>query len=108
MVHDEVIKTIAKNRGLSEEQVRQAISSYFDGLRYYITHPLEAKNGIIMHGILTFYIRRSKIETFIERLKLKNFKRKPTADTSNIEFYEELLNVSKKYERQKSKTDLDK
>lgn len=107
MTHNEIIKKIAEKRNLPEAQVKLVIDSFWNGFRYYLTNPLEAKDGIIIHNFLSFYINIFKIKMFIERLKLRNFKREPTAETSQISFYEKLLNNKIKYERQKSKQDDD-
>lgn len=103
MNHDEIIKKLAEKHGLPEEQIKLVVGSFWDGLRHYLTHPLEAKDGIIVHNFLSFYIDIRKIKNYIERLKLKTFKRTPKSETSQIGFYEELLQNKIKYERQKKR-----
>lgn len=101
MINDDIIDKLSEKYKLPPEQIKLVISSFWDGFRYYLTHPLEAKGGIWIHNLLTFYISQKKINNYMERLKLLEFKRKPSAETSKIEFYEELTKVKTKNERQK-------
>lgn len=103
-MNEEIIKKLAEKYNLPEEQIKLVVGSFWDGLRHYLTHPLEAKDGIIVHNFLSFYIGQRKIKNYIDRLKLKTFKRTPKSETSQVEFYEELLQNKIKYERQKTKT----
>ncbi len=96
-----IIEKISKERKLPPEQVKMVIDSLYDGLRYYLTNPLETKDGIILHNFLSFYIDEKKVNKYVERLKLKQFKNPPRSEESQLEFYDDLLKVKKKYERQK-------
>lgn len=101
--NEEIIEKLAKKHGLPEEQIKLVINSFWDGFRYYLTHPLESKDGIWIHNLFSFYIDKRKVQNFIERLKLTTFQNKPSTDKHKIEFYQELLDNKNKYERQKKK-----
>lgn len=103
-MHDEIFEELSRKHGLPKDQIKLVINSLYDGLRYYLTHPLEAKDNITIHNFLAFYIDTKKIEKYIKRLKLKTFKKQPTSEESQIEFYDELLQIKKKYERQKKES----
>lgn len=103
MINEDIIDKLSEKYKLPPEQIKLVINSFWNGFRYYLVHPLEAKDGICIHNFLSFYMSKKKIINYMERLKLIEFQRPPTADTSKIEFYEELLNNKVKYERQKSK-----
>lgn len=102
MINDDIIDKLSEKHNLPPEQIKLIINSFWNGFRYYLTHPLESKGGIWIHNLLTFYMSTKKLNNYIERLKLIEFQRSPTADTSKIEFYEELLKIKIKNERQKS------
>lgn len=83
----------------SEEQIKLVLNSFYDGLRHYLTHPLETKGGIIINNFITIYIKPAKIEKYLERLEIGT-KRKLTPKAADVEFYKQLLQQIKDNERQ--------
>ena len=99
----EIIDKLSEKHKLPPEQIKIVINSVYDGLRYYLTNPLETKDGILIHEFLSFYIDEKKITKYIKKLELKDFKNPPRSDENKIDFYTDLLNLKNKYERQKKK-----
>ncbi len=70
MINEDIIDKLSEKHKLPPEQIKLVIASFWDGFRYYLTHPLEAKAGIWIHNLLTFYMSEKKIKNYMERLKL--------------------------------------
>jgi hypothetical protein len=65
MINDEIIQKLARKHDLPEAQIKLVIQSFYDGLRYYLSNPLESKGGIIIHNFITFYINFKRLLTTI-------------------------------------------
>lgn len=102
-MNEEKLRELSKKYNLPEEQIKLIIRSFNDGLRHYLSHPLEAKGGIMIHNLVTFYTNEKRVKREIERMKLKEFKNKPKVLEESIDFHYKLLETATKYERQKSK-----
>lgn len=89
------IEVIAKKHGLSEDHVKLILSKFWTAIRYYLTNPLESRQGILIPGLLTFRIKSIKVERYIE-----NHSDKFNGD----DFYYKLRQQLKSHERQKSDT----
>lgn len=98
-IKDEVLR---RNPEISEEQYDLVIQDFYLGLRKYITNPQDTKGGILISGLFSLSLRKYKIEKMIDWLKDNNNKIKRKNPTTQ-EFYEELLEQVKRYERQTSK-----
>lgn len=103
-MNEEIIERLAEKHDMSEEQVKLIIKSFYDGLRHYLSHPLEAKGGVMVHGLLTFYINEKKLKKQIEKIELKQFTNKQNAYEEKLTFHNDILENISKYERQKSNT----
>lgn len=101
---DDIITSLARKHKLPEEQVELIIRSFYDGLRYYLSNPLESKSGIMIHNLVTFYINQKRVLKEIERVKVKkDYFKESKGLNNNLEFLTQLLENTYKYERQKEK-----
>jgi hypothetical protein len=90
---DDIFKAVAKELNISEDKVKFVMKNFWLGFRYYLTHPLEAGNGIWLEKFLRFYIPEWAVAKVVENLKPGTFKH---------EFYSKLLKQLRD-EKQKSK-----
>ena len=107
-MNEEIIETLARKHDMPEEQIKLIIRSFYDGLRHHLSNPLESKSGVMIHGLMTFYINEGRMKKEIERLKLKTFSRKPQALENSIANNIAILQNTYKYERQTSKSRINK
>jgi len=68
---------------IPKEKIEFVINHFWDTLRYYITHPLEAGRGIKVDTFLRFYIPAKRA---------RKFKDKALARKNQPELYEEFYN----------------
>ena len=99
--HKEILKELSQKHHLPYSQVKEIIDSFYDGWKYYLMNPMESKGGILINGFVNTYIDPKKITNFIERRKMGMKKSRHSIPSDD--FYNELLNYKKTYERQKSK-----
>lgn len=98
-----------KNPNLTEETIKLILNSFHDGLRYYITHPEQCKGGILVNELFALKINPKKVEKFIYDVKYNgikyrsDFRKTKKEEIDIVEYYENLLNTIKKYERQTGK-----
>lgn len=102
MKQEEIFDTLRREFNLEEKQTKLIIDSFWSGVRYYLTHPLESKGKIILPGLGTFNISPYAVDKVIERIENKEIKGSRTI--KSLDFYHELAETLKKNERQSRKT----
>lgn len=101
MKQQEIFEVLKHEFNLEEKQTKLIIDSFWNGLRKYLTNPLESKGRIIIPHIGTFNISKTSVDTMKNKLEQKEVKRLQTV--RSIDFYTELANVLKTNERQARK-----
>ena len=117
MRQSDIIDKLAKRHpNMSTDQIKLILTSFHDGFRYYLSRPEECKGGILINGLLSATVPIKRVEKFIHDIKIKNLairhdinsKRHKRTKEEVIEYYENLLTILKKHERQKrTKSDND-
>jgi hypothetical protein len=102
MSHDEIIEQL--NKEFKINYSHEVISSFWKGVRYFISNPIEAKAKIMIPEFVVFFIGDYKIKKYLERMEHKEFKRYGFKKRAT-EFYTQLLDLID--ERQKSSKVLD-
>lgn len=110
MLNDEILQQLAHKHNLPEEQIELIIKSFYNGLRHYLSNPLESKSGIMIHDLITFKINVNRLKKEIERIESKGHEYTQTRSltNNNLEFHKKLLDNTSKYERQEKKPDIHK
>lgn len=52
----DIISDVAHEFGISEDKVEFIVKDFFNNLRYYLTHPKEARKGIVLDNAFKFTI----------------------------------------------------
>jgi len=60
---------VAEETGLSKKQVDYIIKNFWDSIRYYLTHPLEAKAGILINGWGSFYMNIFNLKKYKKHIE---------------------------------------
>lgn len=99
-----------KHPNLTEEGIKLILNSFHAGLRHYLSHPEECKAGILINKLMCIYIPPKRVELFLDKIqnqneiyRYDNVNRKERKKTKEeiVEYYEDLLQTVKKYERKK-------
>lgn len=99
-MNPDIIEKLAKKYNLPEEQIKIVIQSFYDGLRYYLSNPLEAKGGIIIHNFITFYINFKRLLTSIHNTTYESKYVGTERNKEYLEFLNKLKTNTYKYARQ--------
>lgn len=84
---EDIIYLVSEETGYSKEHIKIVVKQFWNSVRYYITHPLESKKGILLQPFFKFFIRKYNTEQF-----LKRFLEKQNGNiTPKVEFYQKLL-----------------
>jgi len=83
----DIVYYTAEETGLSKQHVELIEKQFWDGVRYYLTHPLLAKGGILLHGLGKFFMKPFIIRRVLNRL----LERSNGEPTNRIKFYQTLL-----------------
>lgn len=93
--HKDFIAELAEKHRLPEEQVNEIIKSFYKGFKYYLTHPVETKAGILINNFITIHVSPTKLRRSIERLAITENK---TEEQIGFEkFYHELKATMEKH-----------
>lgn len=95
----DIIYYTAEETGLSKKHVEHIEQQFWGAIRYYLTHPLLAKGGILIQGFGKFFMKPFIIKRVLNRLLEKS----NGETTKRIKFYKTLLEFYGKENRQASK-----
>lgn len=82
-----VVKRVAEKLNMPEEQVHIIIMDFWAGIKYYFTHPHEAKRGIMINRLLKFKLRINRVKAYIEFLK----RRTDAKSTYTVQYWSNIL-----------------
>lgn len=71
MIDEDLIKYIANRLKVDKKLVEVVEAEFWRSLRYYISHPLEAKQGILINNLMTFHIPAINIVHFTKHTSKK-------------------------------------
>jgi hypothetical protein len=66
MLSKDELKEIADKHGIEPEQVHFINSNFWRGVRYFLSHPLESKKGILIKGLFNFELNPKKIKRYLD------------------------------------------
>jgi hypothetical protein len=66
---EDIIKATARELKISEEKVKFVVKNFWLGVRYFLTHPLEAGGGLWIEQFLRFTIPVWAIKRVLPNLK---------------------------------------
>ncbi len=98
MKQSDIPYEVARETGHSEELVIFVIRAFWRAVRYYLTHPLEAKQGILIHGLGCFYMNPFTVDKLMKELLIKT----KGKITPKVEFYQQILKLYEYEEGQES------
>lgn len=87
MKQSDLTYEVSRETGYSEELVKFVIRGFWNAVRYYITHPLESKQGILIHGLGHFYMNPFTVKKLMNELLIKTGGK----ITPKVEFYQQIL-----------------
>jgi hypothetical protein len=71
MKQEDIIYKVAKETGFSREIVQQVENTLWNGVRYYITHPLESRRGIRLRYFGIIELKIYNMEKYLEKRMAK-------------------------------------
>lgn len=72
---DKILKKVAEETGYPLDLIEFWYKEFWSSIRYYITHPLEAKEGIHLDSFIDLTIPESRLYRYIQRNYFKDSKR---------------------------------
>ena len=100
---DDIIYYVAKENGVSEDLVRNVYDKLWEGVRYFLSRPLECGRKLMLEGFIKFEISEPKTHNYVK--KLRNKEGNIPERKNDIEFYEKLFELAagetfdKRYEK---------
>ena len=69
MTEEEIIYEVSFKQKIPRHVVEHAVKHFYKGLRYYITHPQETGEGILLHEVGMFRLHDKVLKERVEQYK---------------------------------------
>jgi hypothetical protein len=93
--HEDYVYEVAKKTKVDQETVHLVIKEFWKAVKYYLTHPLESKKGILLPHLGKFFIKEYSLNKRIESGSIKEGPRR--------ELYKKILNHVRNYGKGQTK-----